>query len=213
MLAEKVRDLGLDRLGQQSTRPIAQDFGELIVDVSWLNQLDDAIFGHGISLLRWRSGGVKHPHDMPPFRFPPSPTFSDSSHPMGGKFFRNHINFHHTYYSKDHLVSRTYRGDEGNNTPFFFIPVFLVGACTYLVLPIDLFVVQVVACAASFYAHVFFDKEYHVEGSRLQRFAWFRRKQELHFVHHRHANCNFAVIHFFRDRILGTYRRTDAGQP
>ena len=84
-------------------------------------------------------------------------------HPMGGKFFHNHINFHHTYYSKDHLVSRTSRGDEGNNTPFFFIPVFLVGACTYLLLPIDLFVVQVVACAASFYAHVFFDKEYHVE--------------------------------------------------
>jgi hypothetical protein len=79
MLAEKVRNLGLDRLGQQSTRPTTQDFGELIVDVSWLNQLDDVIFGHGISLLRWRSGGVKHPHDMPPSRFPPSPTFSDSS--------------------------------------------------------------------------------------------------------------------------------------
>jgi sterol desaturase/sphingolipid hydroxylase (fatty acid hydroxylase superfamily) len=130
-------------------------------------------------------------------------------HPIGGKFFRNHINFHHTYYAKDHLVSRTYLGDEGNNTPFFFIPVFLAGACTYLLLPVDLFVVQAVACAASFYAHVFFDKEYHVEGSRLQRFAWFRRKQELHFVHHRHANSNFAVIHFFWDRILGTYRRPD----
>jgi sterol desaturase/sphingolipid hydroxylase (fatty acid hydroxylase superfamily) len=133
-------------------------------------------------------------------------------HPIGGKFFRNHINFHHRYYSKDHLLSRTYLGDEGNNTPFFFIPVFLVGACTYLLLPVDLFVVQAVACAASFYAHVFFDKEYHVEGSRLQRFAWFRRKQELHFVHHRHANSNFAVIHFFWDRILGTYRSPDAGQ-
>jgi len=133
-------------------------------------------------------------------------------HPIGGKFFRNHINFHHTYYSKDHLVSRTYLGDEGNNTPLFFIPVFLVGACTYLLLPVDLFVVQAVACAVLFYAHVFFDKEYHVEGSRLQRFAWFRRKQELHFVHHQHANSNFAVIHFFWDRILGTYRRPDAGQ-
>jgi hypothetical protein len=131
-------------------------------------------------------------------------------HPIGGKFFRNHINFHHAHYSKDHLVSRTYLGDEGNNTPFFFIPVFLVGACTYLVLPVDLFVAQLVACAASFYAHVFFDKEYHIEGSRLQRFAWFRRKQELHFVHHRHANSNFAVIHFFWDRILGTYRRPGA---
>src|SRR3974377_2013514 len=133
-------------------------------------------------------------------------------HPMGGKFFRNHINFHHTYYSKDHLVSRTYLGDEANNTPFFFIPVFLVGAFTYLLLPINLFVVEVVACAVSFYAHVFFDKEYHVDGSSLQRFAWFRRKQELHFVHHRHAERNFAVISFLLDRIFGSYKRPDAGQ-
>jgi len=80
-------------------------------------------------------------------------------HRMGGKFFRNHINFHHTYYSKDHLVSPTYLGDEGNNTPYFFVPVVLAGTCTYLVLPVDLFFVQVAACAASFYEHVFFDKE------------------------------------------------------
>ena len=79
MLAEKVLDLGLDRLGEKGTCPVAQDFCELIGDVSWLNQLDDVIFGHGISLLRWRSGGVKHPHDMPPSRFPPSPTLGDSS--------------------------------------------------------------------------------------------------------------------------------------
>jgi sterol desaturase/sphingolipid hydroxylase (fatty acid hydroxylase superfamily) len=132
-------------------------------------------------------------------------------HRMGGKLFRNHINFHHTYYSKDHLVSRAYLGEEGNNTPFFFVPVFLVGGCAYFLLPLNLFVVLVITCATSFYAHVFFDKEYHVEGSRLQRFAWFRRKQELHFVHHRHASSNFAVIHFFWDRILGTYRRPEAG--
>ena len=35
-------------------------------------------------------------------------------HPMGGKIFRDHINFHHTHYSDAHLVSRTYLGDEGN---------------------------------------------------------------------------------------------------
>ena len=132
-------------------------------------------------------------------------------HPMGGKFFLNHNSFHHSHYSDAHLVSRTYLGDEGNTTPYFFIPVFLAGACAYFVLPIDLFIVLVVACAASFHAHVFFDKEYHSERSRLQQFAWFRRKQELHFVHHRHADSNFAVIHFFWDRILGTYRGPDAG--
>jgi len=132
-------------------------------------------------------------------------------HPIGGKLFRNHINFHHTYYSKDHLVSRTCLGQEGNNTPFFFVPVFLIGGCAYFLLPLNLFVVMVIAYATSFYAHVFFDNEYHVEESRLQRFAWFRRKQELHFVHRRHAKSNFAVIHFFWDRILGTYRRPEAG--
>src|ERR1700686_4625462 len=81
-------------------------------------------------------------------------------HPIGGQFFRNHINFLHTHYSKYLLVSAIYLDDEGNNTPFFFIPVFAVGACMYFLLPVDLFVVLVVACAASFYAHVFFDKEY-----------------------------------------------------
>lgn len=133
-------------------------------------------------------------------------------HPMGGKFFRNHINFHHARYSKDHLVSKTYLDKEGNNTPFFFIPVLAVGAFMYFVLPVDLFASLVVACAASFYAHVFFDKEYHVEGSRLSRFAWFRRKRELHFIHHRHANSNFGLVHFFWDRVLGTYRSPDVDQ-
>src|SRR5207248_8036248 len=94
-------------------------------------------------------------------------------HPIGGKFFRNHINFHHAHYCRDHLVSRTYLGNEGNNTPFFFIPVFLVGACTYLVCRLLLEKKKLVTCAASFYSHVYFDEEYHVEESLLQRFAWF----------------------------------------
>ncbi len=131
--------------------------------------------------------------------------------PLGGKFYRNHINFHHTYYAKDHLVSPVYLGDEGNNTPFFFIPVFMVGSVTFFILPLDLFVVQALACAASFYAHVFFDKEYHVEGSWLERFAWFRHMRRLHFEHHRHAHANFAVIDFYWARLFGTYRAPDFG--
>jgi sterol desaturase/sphingolipid hydroxylase (fatty acid hydroxylase superfamily) len=127
-------------------------------------------------------------------------------HQFGGRFFRNHTKFHHTYYSKDYLVSGRYLSDEGNNTPFFLIPVFLVGACVYVLLPFELFVVQAVTSGLSFYVHVLFDKQYHVEESWLLRFSWFRRKQELHFTHHRHADSNFAVIHFFWDRILGSYR-------
>ena len=77
-------------------------------------------------------------------------------HLRGGKIYRNHINFHHTHYSNDHLVSGTYLGDEGNTTPYFFIPILLVGGCAYWLLPLSFFAVIAVACAASFYVHVLF---------------------------------------------------------
>jgi len=126
--------------------------------------------------------------------------------PLGAKFFRDHINYHHTIYAKDHLVSETHQREPGDLTPFFLIPVLAVGAGAYFVLPLDFFVVQAAACAASFYAHVFFDKEYHAQRPWFGRFSWFKRKQELHFVHHLHADSNFAVIDFFWDRLLGTFR-------
>ena len=129
--------------------------------------------------------------------------------PLGGILFRNHINFHHTLYSRGHLASATYRGAEGNNTPYFLIPAVLLGTALFFVLPFSVFLVMAFASAASFYAHVYLDKEYHVAPSRLERFAWFRRKQQLHFVHHLHARSNFAVIDFFWDRLFGTYREPD----
>jgi sterol desaturase/sphingolipid hydroxylase (fatty acid hydroxylase superfamily) len=128
---------------------------------------------------------------------------------FGGSFFRNHIIFHHAHYARGHLTSARYLGAEGNNTPFFVVPTILVGGALFFVLPFPLFLTMVLASTASFYAHVYFDKEYHVAGSRFGRFAWFRRKQQLHFVHHLHANSNFAVIDFFWDRLLGTYREPD----
>jgi sterol desaturase/sphingolipid hydroxylase (fatty acid hydroxylase superfamily) len=128
---------------------------------------------------------------------------------LGGLFFRNHINFHHRYYARGHLASAAYQGEDGNNTPFFLIPTILAGAAVFFLLPLGLFLAMVSTAVASFYAHVYFDKAYHVEGSMLERFAWFRRMRQLHFVHHLHANSNFAVIDFFWDRLLGTYRKPD----
>ena len=132
--------------------------------------------------------------------------YSFGHHRIGGIFYRNHIRFHHTHYAKGHLASSAHRRNEGNNTPYFLIPTVLVAGAVFLLLPFNLFVVVSVASAASFGAHVYLDKQYHTEGSSLARFAWFRRKQQLHFVHHLHANSNFAVIDFFWDRLLGTYR-------
>lgn len=131
----------------------------------------------------------------------------------GGRLFVNHVRFHHRHYARGHLVSVAYRSEGGNNTPYFLIPASLVSIAAFLVLPLDLFFVQVAASAASFYAHVVLDREYHVQGYWLARFRWFRRKQAQHFAHHLHPACNFAVIDFFWDRALGTYRAPDPANP
>src|SRR4051812_26336358 len=61
MAAEEGCDLGLDGLRQQGSRTLAQNFGERVGELGWLDQLDDLILDHGVSLLRWRSGGSNTP--------------------------------------------------------------------------------------------------------------------------------------------------------
>ncbi|MGA7263451.1 MAG: hypothetical protein WBX30_21510, partial [Stellaceae bacterium] len=90
---------------------------------------------------------------------------------IGGRFFENHLSIHHRNYSGDHVVSENYLNEEANNTPFFLIPVTLVISLGYLVLPLDLFIVQLIAMSTSFFVHLYFDKHYHVAGSWLGRFA------------------------------------------
>src|SRR4051812_28924327 len=72
-------DLRLDGLRQQRSRTLAQNFGERVGESSWLDQPNDSILGHGVSLLGWRSGGLEHPHDTPPHPLTPSPTSAHTS--------------------------------------------------------------------------------------------------------------------------------------
>src|SRR5262249_28365957 len=79
MAAEQARNLGLNRLRQKRPRPVAQNLGQRIGKSSWLRELQNISLSHGVSLLCWRSGGVEHLHDTPPYPFTPSPTFAHSS--------------------------------------------------------------------------------------------------------------------------------------
>src|ERR1700730_14442275 len=73
------RDLSLDSLRQECSRTLAQHLGQRIGKISWLGELENISVGHGVSLLCWRSGGVEHPHDTPPYPFMPSLTSAHSS--------------------------------------------------------------------------------------------------------------------------------------
>src|SRR5512133_2602124 len=67
VLCEKLGNLRFDGLAQQRTRAVAQDFRQGIAEGPWLGELDNVTVGHGVSLLHWRSGGVEHHHDTPPY--------------------------------------------------------------------------------------------------------------------------------------------------
>src|SRR5436190_3715110 len=82
VLCDKLCNLRFNRLGQQQTRAAAQDLREGIDEGLWLGELDDVTVGHGVSLLHWRSGGVEHHHDTPPYPVMPSPTSGHSSPAM-----------------------------------------------------------------------------------------------------------------------------------
>src|SRR5712692_9796992 len=79
MAAEQGHNLGLDGLRQQRSRAVAQNLGQRVSESPWLGKLENVSVGHGVSLLQWRSGGVEHPHDTPPYPLMPSPTFAHSS--------------------------------------------------------------------------------------------------------------------------------------
>src|SRR5215218_828577 len=79
MLGEELGYLGLDRLGQQAARSVAQHLGERVGERPWLKQLDHVSIGHGVSLLCWRSGGSNTPTIRRLLPVRPSPTFAHSS--------------------------------------------------------------------------------------------------------------------------------------
>ena len=61
---------------------------------------------------------------------------------IGGRFFKNHIQFHHAHYSGDHVVSTHYLDNGDNNTLFFLMPVAVIVSLSYLFLRLDLLLIQ-----------------------------------------------------------------------
>jgi hypothetical protein len=89
---------------------------------------------------------------------------------IGGRFFKNHIQFHHVHYADEHVVSAHYLDNGDNNTLYFIMPVAVVVGLSYFFLRLDLLVIKVVIMSISFYGHYYIDNQYHVAGSWLGAF-------------------------------------------
>src|SRR4029078_9576866 len=88
MLGEELGNLGFHSLGQKGARPATQDFGELVGEHPWLNELDDGIFGHGVSSFGGEVAGLVTAAIRLLHSSTPSPTSAHSSHAFGRELTR-----------------------------------------------------------------------------------------------------------------------------
>jgi len=95
--------------------------------------------------------------------------------------------------------------DEKSLSAVYALPALLVALVAYMLLPLGLFITTAAALSLTFAAHVHVHARYHLQDAWLARFAWFRKKRELHFIHHRNQAANFAVLEFMWDRLMGSY--------
>ena len=122
------------------------------------------------------------------------------------RVFRAHALGHHGIYNRRNLRTREFVDSDSHALNFYGVPIFVSALAFWLLAGPLLTCAHLVGVLFTFRWHMFLHKHYHLESTPLQRFAWFRRKRALHFLHHRDARCNFAVVEFWIDRLMGTRR-------
>jgi hypothetical protein len=120
--------------------------------------------------------------------------------------FQAHAIRHHGQYPAHKLQTETFIELEAHALWYYGIPIVVVTAAIYLCFGLLITSAHLVGVFATFAWHVYLHRQYHLLKSPLDRFAWFENKRQLHFVHHRDARVNFAVVEFWIDSLMGTRR-------
>ena len=120
--------------------------------------------------------------------------------------FEAHAIRHHGQYPAHKLQTMKFIELEGHALWYYGIPVVAFASVTFLsfglVTTIALLLGVLITVAWNVYLH----RQYHLLESPFDRFAWFEKKRRLHFIHHRDARVNFAVVEFWIDSLMGTRR-------
>lgn len=122
------------------------------------------------------------------------------------RIFRDHALGHHARYPRNDLLREQWHPSQRSVLRYLMLPFVPIVATAWFVLPPPHFLVHALGLAFAVVWHMYLHRQYHLARSLLNRFAWFRRKRELHFVHHRRVHSNYAIVEFWIDRLLGTYR-------
>jgi hypothetical protein len=120
------------------------------------------------------------------------------------KVYDTHAKGHHGKYPPNQLQTDEWLDSEQHVMWYYallFVPAAVVVVWTF---GLGLFLVHVSGTACAIWWHIYLHKQYHLRGSRWERFEWFQKKRALHFIHHREVHRNYAIVEFWIDVFLGT---------
>jgi len=120
------------------------------------------------------------------------------------RVFAAHAIGHHGLYNRDNLQTETFEDCESHALNYYGIPIVAVALLAYWAGGVLVMSANLIGVFATFRWHLYLHEHYHLKSTYLERYAWFRNKRRLHFVHHQDARYNFAVVEFWMDSLLGT---------
>ncbi|MGH8456907.1 MAG: hypothetical protein ACRETW_08740 [Stenotrophobium sp.] len=124
-----------------------------------------------------------------------------------------HLGGHHTHYPDSrHARSERFHYGKGRNDSLVPQLPWLIGLATalWIALPAGLVWAAMLELSLITAAHSYVHLHFHLGGTWLSRYAWFRRAQATHDIHH-DRDVNFMVADHFWDRCFGTFERPAAG--
>lgn len=126
-------------------------------------------------------------------------------------FYNAHMNHHLINYPSTNFLSETYRDSGKDKGNFWFALAFspIVAGVALLAIFGCIGVFVAIACVLGMaiwglvndYVH----DQFHLSTTWLNRFACFKRWQELHYIHHLDMNLNYGIIMFMYDKIFKTF--------
>jgi sterol desaturase/sphingolipid hydroxylase (fatty acid hydroxylase superfamily) len=124
--------------------------------------------------------------------------------PRVAKLYETHVKGHHAQYAREMLSDR-WIPTEQHITGYYAIPFIPIVCAAYCLLPGIYFIAHLCGLAFAIWWHIYLHRQYHVRGAWWERFAWFREKRQLHFLHHQKPHKNFAIVEYNWDLLFGTF--------
>jgi sterol desaturase/sphingolipid hydroxylase (fatty acid hydroxylase superfamily) len=122
--------------------------------------------------------------------------------------FKAHAIGHHGLYNPKALRTETFVDLESHALNYYGIPIVLVAVLAYWIGGPTIMCANLLGVIFTFRWHVYLHEHYHLIDTPFERFAWFREKRRLHFIHHEDARYNFAVVEFWIDNLMGTRKES-----